>query len=120
MKAYHQIQLNKSSLFVAAIILTGLFVAPAVFAASGTWSATPADSTWTNTANWQGSVPGIVNNTSNNGVDGSSIALFTNAITTYGGAANPIVPDDATVVNGKARMMFQLNFDGPNCGAYVF
>jgi|GEM_PF-1223743 len=102
-------------------ILAMLMAVPALFAANGTWSNAPVSGVWTNVLNWNGgTVPGTINNTANNGVDGTSIANFTNAITTYGGAANPVIPDDATVVNGKARMMSQLNFSGPNCGAYVF
>lgn len=101
--------------------LLALAVAPAAFAANGTWSNAPVSSSWTNVLNWNGGVvPGTINNTANNGIDSASIAFFTNAITTFGGAANPVVPDDATIANGKARMMRAVVFDGPNCGAYVF
>ena len=106
------------NLTIASIVL----LAPSLFAANGTWTNAPTDQTWTNVLNWNGgTVPGTINNTGNNGVDTGSIATFTNAITgTIGTAAAPIIPDDGTIVNGKARMLYQLNFDGPNCGAYVF
>jgi autotransporter-associated beta strand protein len=96
-------------------------VAPAVWGANGNWTNAPTSGGWTNALNWiGGTVPGTINNTGNNGTDNTSIALFTNAITTFGGVASPVIPDDATIANGKARMLGQINFDGPNCGAYVF
>ena len=104
--------------FLTALALTA---ALKVQAASGTWTNTPASGAWTNVLNWNGGVvPGTINNTANNGVDGTSIANFTNAISTYGGSANSVVPDDGTIPGAKARMLSQLNFDGANCGAYVF
>ncbi len=104
-----------------AVLAAAALSAPAAYAANGTWINTPADGNWINTANWNGGVvPGAINNTANNGVDSASIAFFTNAITTFGGAANPVTPDDATIADGKARMMRAVVFDGPNCGAYVF
>jgi fibronectin-binding autotransporter adhesin len=103
------------ALAVAALSASG------AYAANGTWTNAPASGEWTNVLNWNGGVvPGTINNTANNGIDSASIAFFTNAITTFGGAANPVTPDDATVVNGKARMMGRVVFDGPDCGAYVF
>src|SRR5450756_2987798 len=107
--------------FSALLTFCGLTAALQVQAASGTWTNAPASGAWTNVLNWiGGTVPGTINNTGNNGVDSTSIALFTNPSTTYGGAANPVSPDDATIANGKARMLGQINFDGTNCGAYVF
>ncbi|MEY4916096.1 MAG: hypothetical protein RL616_9 [Verrucomicrobiota bacterium] len=112
---------NKTARLFAAGAIT-LIATSTSFAANATWLLAPATAGWLNTANWSGAVvPGTINNTGNNGTDTASIATFTNAITgTIGTAANPIIPDDATVVNGKARMLSRLNFDGPNCGAYVF
>ncbi|HEV2692085.1 MAG TPA: autotransporter-associated beta strand repeat-containing protein, partial [Verrucomicrobiae bacterium] len=107
--------------FSAFLTLCGLTAALEVQAANGIWTNAPASGVWTNALNWIGGVvPGTINNTANNGVDSTSIALFTNAITTYGGGANPVIPDDGTVANGKSRMLGQVNFDGANCGAYVF
>ena len=121
MKTKSPYQIVARALLCALLALAGLTAAPKVQAANGTWTNLPASSIWTNVLNWNGgSVPGTINNVQNNGTDNSSIALFTNAIVTYGGAANPVIPDDATIANGKARMLGQLNFDGPNCGAYVF
>ncbi|HLP77451.1 MAG TPA: hypothetical protein VK327_11105, partial [Candidatus Paceibacterota bacterium] len=114
-------RINPMRLSVVAA-MTGLLCAADANAANGTWTNAPADSSWTNVLNWIGSVPGTINNTGNNGVDGSSIATFTNPIpaSLIGSASNPIIPDDGTIVNGKARMLSQLNFDGADCGAYVF
>lgn len=108
--------------FLLALVgIIGLAACLDVHAANGTWTNAPVSGEWTNVLNWNALVvPGTVNNTANNGVDAGSIATFTNPVTTYGTVANPIIPDDGTIVNGKARMMGQLNFDGPNCGAYVF
>ncbi len=97
--------------------------AGSAFAASSTWVSEPVSGSWTNVLNWAGgTVPGAINNTANNGVDTGSIATFTNAIpgSLIGSASSPIIPDDATVANGKARMLYQLNFNGASCGAYVF
>jgi autotransporter-associated beta strand protein len=108
---------------VAAMVLAALSAAPSAFAASGTWTNAPASGSWTNVLNWNGgTVPGTINNTGNNGVDTASIANFTNAIpgSLIGSASSPVIPDDATVANGKARMLYQLNFNGATCGSYVF
>ena len=104
----------------SAVALVVTLVTPSLFAASGTWASAPVSGEWTNVLNWSGAVPGTINNTANNGVDTGSIATFTNPVTTYGGASSPVIPDDATIANGKARMMGRLNFVGANCGAYVF
>jgi autotransporter-associated beta strand protein len=109
------------TLLFAFFAIVGLTVSQNIQAANGTWTNAPIDATWTNVQNWNGLVvPGTINNTANNGTDSGSIATFTNAISTYGGAANPIIPDDATIANGKSRMLGQVNFDGATCGAYVF
>lgn len=107
----------------AAVLLAILCSASSVQAASAIWTNAPTDAKWTNVLNWIGQVvPGTINNTGNNGVDSASVATFTNAIplSGIGSAANPIIPDDGTILNGKARMLGQLNFNGPDCGAYVF
>lgn len=112
--------LPASALLVA---LALLLCAGSASAANGTWTNAPASGEWTNVLNWHGgTVPGAINNTANNGVDTASIASFTNAIpdSLIGSAANPVIPDDATVANGKARMVYRLNFDGSSCGSYVF
>lgn len=113
-------KLNRLTAGLAALAAAA-FVTPGAYAASSAWNSAPVDANWINAANWAGGViPGTINNTANNGIDSASVASFTNAITTFGGAANPVMPDDATVVNGKARMLGRVVFDGPNCGAYVF
>lgn len=104
-----------------AAALLAVIAAPSAFAANGTWSNAPVSSSWTNVLNWNGGiVPGTINNTGNNGTDSASIAFFTNAIATFGGAANPVIPDDGTITNGKARMIGRVAFEGASCGAYVF
>lgn len=109
------------STWALAVALAASLAAPSLLAANGTWTNAPVDASWPNTNNWVGQVvPGQVNNTGNNGVDTSLVTFNSPLLSGIGGAANPIVPDDATVANGKARMMGQLNFIGANCGAYVF
>ncbi len=121
MKTQNQTRWQRFLPLTALLTAIGLSATLPTRAANATWNSAPADATWTNVLNWSGAtVPGTLNNTGNNGVDSASIALFTNAIVTYGGAVNPVIPDDATLGNGKARMMGQINFDGVNCGAYVF
>lgn len=95
--------------------------ATSLLAANGTWTNAPVDNTWTNIYNWVGQVPpGQVNNTVNNGID-NSVATFNSPIYSgLGGAANPIQIDDATVLNGKGRMLGSIIFDSANCGAYSF
>lgn len=102
------------------LLAASLFGAVSARAANGTWTSAPADATWINVLNWVGAVPGQVNNIANNGTD-SSIATFNTPIFSgIGGAGNPIIIDDATVANGKGRMLNSIIFDTINCGAYVF
>jgi len=104
-------------------LLAMLLCAGSAFAASSTWVSEPVSGSWTNVLNWAGgTVPGTINNTANNGIDGSSVATFANAIpgSLIGSASSPIIPDDATIANGKARMLYQLNFNEATCGSYVF
>lgn len=79
-----------------ALCLTG-----AVNAASGTWSASPADANWNNSSNWSAAFPNAVTET----------ATFSNAITTYGGSANPV--SLATVIS-----LQNIAFSG-SAGSYV-
>jgi hypothetical protein len=120
-KSQYQVPLCGFLPLTALITVIGLTASLNVQAANGTWTNAPLSGSWTNVQNWNALVvPGTIDNTGNNGIDSSSIATFTNAISTYGGAANPVIPDDGTVINGKARMLGQVDFDGANCGAYVF
>jgi autotransporter-associated beta strand protein len=91
-----------------------------VFAASQTWTNAPVSTSWTNVNNWVAkAVPGDVNNTAANTVN-NDIATFNSPISGgIGGAGNPIVPDNATVINGRSRRVGGLTFDTTNCGAYV-
>jgi autotransporter-associated beta strand protein len=104
----------------ASLMLLALYAVPSVFGANGTWTNAPVSGAWNNITNWNGVVvPGAINNTVNNGTD-TSVATFTNPVTTFGGVANPVIIDDGTVVNGKARMLGKIAFDTATCGAYVF
>ncbi|HYG23076.1 MAG TPA: autotransporter-associated beta strand repeat-containing protein [Verrucomicrobiae bacterium] len=94
--------------------------AASAFAASQTWTNAPASALWNVPANWVGNaVPGDVNNTGNNNVNNDTATFNTPLFSGIGGAANPIVPDDATVVNGRSRRVGSIVFDGENVGAYV-
>lgn len=105
----------------ALLTILGLTTALKVEAASQTWSTAPADTQWTNVLNWAGgAVPGVVNNAVNNAVN-NDLATFNSPIFSgRGGAANPIIIDDGTVVGAKGRMLGGILFDTTNCGAYVF
>ena len=104
----------------ALLTLCGLTAALRVEAANQTWTNAPVSGSWSNVLNWVGkAVPGDVNNTSANTID-ADVATFNSPI--FGGigsAANPIVPDDATVNNGRSRRVAGIVFDTTNCGAYV-
>ena len=90
--------LSRSSL----IVVASLCAVASANAASGTWSATPADAVWNNNANWSGATfPNAVTET----------ATFSNAITTFGGSANPVTPSAAVNVQN-------LTFSG-SAGPYV-
>ena len=98
----------------------GLFAAASVQAASDTWTNAPVDNTWVNTNNWVGHVvPGALNQTGNS--VNNDVATFNSPIFgTIGEAANPIMPDDATINNDRSRSLGSIIFDTANCGAYVF
>jgi fibronectin-binding autotransporter adhesin len=102
--------------------LLALVTAPAAFAASQIWSNAPVNANWNTAANWIGNaVPGAINqtgNTVNNDVATFNSPLFGG----IGGAGNPILTDDATVLNlslNRARTFGGITFDTPNVGAYV-
>lgn len=91
--------------------LVALLAAPAVFAASQTWSNAPSSSAWTNAANWNGNgVPGALNSSTI-----ADIASFVSPISLagYGGTGQPIT-------NDLLRGIRSLRFDTVECGAYVF
>jgi fibronectin-binding autotransporter adhesin len=103
------------------LLAAGLLGAVGAQAASQTWTNAPVDATWTNINNWVArAVPGQVNNIANNGTDNSIATNNTPIFSGIGGAGNPIIIDDATVANGKGRMLNSIIFDTINCGAYVF
>jgi hypothetical protein len=77
------------------------------------------DNTWINTNNWVGrAVPGDVNVNNANTVNGDTATFNATLVGGIGGAGNPILPDDATVV-GRSRRVLGVTFDTTNCGPYV-
>ena len=110
--------LSRIVLTLGLVLLAGL-AQTALYAASQTWSNAPVDSAWNNTNNWVGrAVPGGLNltlNTVNN-----DVATFNSPLAGgIGGAANPILTDDATTVGARSRQIGGITFDGTACGAYV-
>jgi len=107
-------------LLYAVTAVSSLTAALQVQAASQTWTNAPVSGSWSNILNWVGkAVPGDVNNTTANTVN-ADVATFNSPIVGgIGSAANPIVPDDATVNNGRSRRISGIVFDTTNCGAYV-
>ena len=94
---------------------------PSSFAASQTWTNAPVDQNWANTNNWVGlAVPGALNQTGNS--VNNDTATFNTPIpgSNIGGAALPIIPDDATINGDRSRTLGSIIFDTTNCGAYVF
>ena len=78
------------------------------------------DNTWTNVHNWVGlAVPGDVNATAGNTVNADIATFNAPLLGGIGGAGNPILPDDATVINGRSRRVAGITFDTTNCGPYV-
>ncbi len=89
-------------------------------AASQTWTNARVDATWTNINNWVAkAVPGGINMTGN--TVNNDVATINSPIpgSNIGGAANPILTDDATLVNVRSRQIGGITFDTTNCGAYV-
>jgi fibronectin-binding autotransporter adhesin len=119
-KPMKRIELSKSIRTLVAALVAASLSAPSAFAASQTWSNAPTDATWSNAVNWvAGAVPGALNQTGNQSV-GADIATFNSPLAGgIGGAGNPIVPDDATVANARARTIGGITFSG-TAGAYVF
>lgn len=118
MKTNNMINL-KSRLLSGATILS-LMSSPAVFAASQSWVAEPADAQWVNGANWSGgAAPGGINMTGN--TVNNDTATFSNAIpgSLIGSATIPILVDDATTDGNRSRQLGSILFTG-NAGAYVF
>lgn len=105
---------------LGALLAAGGLMAPQqTRAASQTWSNAPVDNTWTNVNNWVGkAVPGDVNINSANTVNGDTATFNAPLLGGIGGAGNPILPDDATVV-GRSRRILGVTFDTTNCGPYV-
>lgn len=101
-------------------VVAGAFAMQKADAASQTWTNAPVSGSWTNVLNWVGqAVPGDINQTSANTVN-ADIATFNSPLSGgIGGVANPVVPDDGTVVNGRSRRVLGVTFDTTNCGAYV-
>jgi autotransporter-associated beta strand protein len=106
------------SLFV--LLFVGVLAVPqCVRAANQTWSATPASAAWQISANWAGgAAPGDISNNVANTVNGDIATFNTPLSGGIGGAANPIVPDDATTP-GRSRRVAGITFDTINCGPYV-
>ncbi|HEU5396208.1 MAG TPA: autotransporter-associated beta strand repeat-containing protein, partial [Verrucomicrobiae bacterium] len=117
MNPKNQTNLLRFSIAVMAVMLFGSI---SVQAASQTWTNAPVDATWTNVNNWVAkAVPGALNQTGNS--VNNDVATFNSPIFgTIGGAADPIVPDDATILNDRSRTVGSIIFDTINCGAYVF
>ena len=105
--------------FIAAIVVCGSTL-PSAFAASQTWTNAPVSTSWTNVLNWVGkAAPGDINVTTANTVNGDIVTFSAPLLGGIGGAGNPIVPDDATVINGRSRRIDGIVFDTTNCGPYV-
>ncbi len=102
-------------------LVTGLCGAIGAQAASQAWTNAPVDSTWTNILNWTAqAVPGALNQTGNS--VNNDVATFSNAIpvSLIGSASNPILTDNGTINNDRARALGSIIFATANCGAYVF
>jgi fibronectin-binding autotransporter adhesin len=112
--------LTKRAFLFLGVSLAAVTIPQQLHAASQTWTNAPVDATWQNVNNWIGKpVPGDINQTSGNSVN-NDVATFNTPLSgTIGGAANPIIPDDATVVNGRSRRIGGITFDTTNCGPYV-
>lgn len=90
-----------------------------LFAANQTWTNAPVDSTWLNTNNWVArAIPGVTNLTGNS-VNNDVVTFNSPTASGIGGAANPILTDDATIANDRSRQIGGITFDTANCGAYV-
>src|SRR5262245_54380161 len=112
--------MSRKGILKSVLILNALLVASSMFAASQTWTNAPVDAYWTNINNWIArAVPGSINNSNNNVVNGD-IATF-NDVTFggIGGAGNPIQVDDATIGGGRSRFISGILFSNVNCGAFV-
>lgn len=120
-KTEHKDSFNCLPRLVAAIVLAALSAASSAFAASQTWTNAPVDSAWSNTNNWIArAVPGALNQTGNS-VNNDVVTINSPIpLSGIGGSGNPIVPDDATTVNTRARTAGRIVFDTADCGAYVF
>ncbi len=112
---------NTVPLQITRLVITLAFLATTgrAYGANQTWTNAPVDATWTNINNWVGrALPGVTNlsgNTVNN-----DVATFNSPIRSgIGGAANPILTDDATIANDRSRQIGGITFDTTNCGAYV-
>ncbi len=100
-------------------VIAAALATPSAFAASQTWSNAPTDVNWTTAANWVGNaVPGGLNQTGN--TVQNDVATFNTPIpgSGIGGAANPVLTDDATVLNTRSRQIGGITFDTANVGAY--
>jgi fibronectin-binding autotransporter adhesin len=106
---------------LCALALLGAVIAPQqLHAASQTWTNAPVDNLWINTNNWVGrAAPGDINNTTGNSVNADIATFNAPLLGGIGGIGNPIVPDDATVINGRSRRIAGITFDTTNCGPYV-
>ena len=93
------------------IFVASLCAATSGHAANETWSAIPTDANWATTSNWVAvALPGetyVAGNTVNN-----DIATFDSAITTYGGALNPVLVDLNRHIGG-------ITYDTASAGAYI-
>ena len=110
---------RRFSLFLLAMI--GAVIAPVqIHAANQTWTNAPVSALWNNVNNWVGkAAPGDVNVTTANTVNNDVATFNSPLVGGLGGAGNPIIPDDATVINGRSRRIGGITFDTTNCGAYV-
>jgi fibronectin-binding autotransporter adhesin len=112
--------LKRANKFLAAVMLAGA-ITPSAFAASQTWTNAPVNQNWNNTNNWVGrAVPGALNLTGN--TVNNDVATFNTPIpgSNIGGAAAPVLTDDATIAGDRSRQIGGITFDTTNCGAYVF
>ena len=109
--------LKQATMRVAALLAA--IAAPSAFAASQIWSNAPSNALWIGSSNWiANAVPGGINLTAN--TLNNDVATFNSPLAGgIGGAANPILTDDATVAAARSRHLGGLTFDGVNCGAYV-
>ncbi len=110
-----------SGVSLGALLLAGILAAPqSASAANQTWTNAPVSQYWSNSLNWVGlAVPGDINQTAANTVNNDVATFNTPLAGGIGGAATPIITDDATLIGGRSRRVGGITFDTANCGAYI-